>query len=251
MRPSCSARAMACSLRSFAFLDLVSPLSLILQRDGQQERGQRYAQIPASVLIEVRHADCLLPSRPVDAASRCTGAAGSDARIKDYATVPITGAPLGSKASSNEMLLARVNAIREEPGGADRLFVADMNGPLYILDKKTRQFTQIPRLRRARRSARRLFHRLFITCGYGNGLNGFYFDPDYRRNGKFYTVHMEDPNLTVSNMPDNKNHPGLNLSGYTTTPTSRRRARRSTRGCSSSGPTRTRRIRRSKARRAN
>ena len=43
------------------------------------------------------------------------------------------------------------------------------------------------------------------------------FDPDYRRTGKFYTVHLEHYDMPVSNMPDGKNHPGLNLSGYTTT----------------------------------
>ena len=116
------------------------------------------------------------------------------------------------------MLLSRVNAIREEPGGAPRLFVADMNGPLYILDKKTKQFTQYLDFD-GRDDRPGMFHRFFITTGYGNGLNGFHFDPDYRRTGKFYTVHMEDPNLTVSNIPDNKSHPGLNLSGYMPTAT--------------------------------
>jgi hypothetical protein len=134
--------------------------------------------------------------------------------LRDFATVPMTGVPLGK--ASNEMLLARVNTIREEPGGATRLFVTDMNGPLYILDKKTRQFTKYLDFD-GRDGRPGLFHRLFITSGYGNGLNGFHFDPDYRRTGKFYTVHMEDPNLTVSNMPDSKNYPGLNLSGYETT----------------------------------
>src|SRR5215208_3532825 len=106
--------------------------------------------------------------------------------IQDFATVPITGLPIGK--TSNEVLLSRVNAIREEPGGAARLFVADMNGPLYILDKKTTQFAKYLDFD-GRDDRPGLFHRLFITSGYGNGLNGFYFDPDYRRNGKFYTVH--------------------------------------------------------------
>jgi hypothetical protein len=135
--------------------------------------------------------------------------------IKDFAAVPITGAPLGK--ATNEMLLSRVNAIREEPGGAPRLFVTDMNGPLYILDKKTKQFTKYLDFD-GRDDRAGIFHRLFITSGYGNGLNGFYFDPDYRRNGTFYTVHMEDPNLQVSNLPDNRSHPGLNLTGYAVTP---------------------------------
>ena len=135
--------------------------------------------------------------------------------LKDFATMPVTGLPTGK--TTNEWLLARVNVIREEPGGADRLFVVDMNGPIYILDKKTRQFTKY--LDFDGRDARTgLFNRLFIATGYGNGLNGFHFDPDYRRNGRFYTVHMEDPLLTVSNMPDNSGYPGFNVAGYTTTP---------------------------------
>ena len=38
-------------------------------------------------------------------------------------------------------MLARVNSIREEPGGTGRLVVTDMNGPLYFLDKKTKALT--------------------------------------------------------------------------------------------------------------
>src|SRR5688572_21748574 len=91
--------------------------------------------------------------------------------IKDFATLPITGLPLGK--TSNEMLLARVNAIREEPGGADRLFVADMNGPLYILDKKTKNLTKYLDFD-GRDDRAGIFHRFFITSGYGNGLNGFH-----------------------------------------------------------------------------
>ena len=48
-----------------------------------------------------------------------------------------------------------------------------------------------------------IFRKLTILQGYGNGLNGFYLDPDYTRNGKFYTVHIEDPALPGSNLPDN------------------------------------------------
>jgi hypothetical protein len=134
--------------------------------------------------------------------------------LRDYATTPMTGVPLGK--ATNERLLSRVNTIREEPGGANRLFVTDMNGPLYILDKKTKQFTKYLDFD-GHDDRPGLFKRFFMISGYGNGLNGFHFDPDYRRNGKFYTVHMEDPKLTVSNLPDTKSHPGLKLDNYTTT----------------------------------
>jgi hypothetical protein len=133
--------------------------------------------------------------------------------IRDYATLPITGQPVGK--TTNEWLLSRVNTIREEPGGADRLFVVDMNGPIYILDKKTRQFTKYLDFD-GRDDRPGLFHKFYITSGYGNGVNGFVFDPDYRRNGKFYTVHLEHPDTPVSNLPDNRSHPGLNLTGYET-----------------------------------
>ena len=141
--------------------------------------------------------------------------------LRDFAAVPITGQPL-SKVT-NEMLLSRVNILREEPGGADRLFVVDMNGPIYVLDKKTRQFTKYldfdgrPTCAECSDFRPGIFHKFYISTGYGNGINGFVFDPDYRRNGKFYTVHLEHPDMPVSNLPDNRSHPGLDVTGYTTT----------------------------------
>src|SRR3954471_9199496 len=135
--------------------------------------------------------------------------------LKDFVTMPMTGVTQGT--GSNEVLLARVNAMREEPGGANRLFIADLNGPLYILDKATKKLTTYLNFD-GREGHDGIFPRFFIASGYGNGLNGFYFDPDYRRNGKFYTVHMEDPSLaSISNLPRNKGFPGLNVAGYTTT----------------------------------
>src|SRR5436305_14019944 len=60
--------------------------------------------------------------------------------IKDYATLPITGAVDGVGNSAS--LLARVNFLREEPGASrKRFFVNDLNGPLYILDKDTKKLT--------------------------------------------------------------------------------------------------------------
>src|SRR3954464_12157531 len=60
--------------------------------------------------------------------------------LKDYATMPVTGAVDGAGNSAG--LLARINFLREEPGGGrGRLFVNDLNGPLYILDRKTKKVT--------------------------------------------------------------------------------------------------------------
>jgi imidazolonepropionase-like amidohydrolase len=134
--------------------------------------------------------------------------------LEDYVTMPLTGLVDGK--GSNEVLLARVNTLREEVGGARRQFISDLNGPLYILDKQTKKFTVYLDFN-GNAGKKGMFRRLFIQQGYGNGLNGFYLDPEYARNGKFYTVHIEDPALPGSNLPNNESFPGLSVTGYTTT----------------------------------
>ena len=37
-----------------------------------------------------------------------------------------------------------------------------------------------------------MFDRFTFSSGLANGFNSFVFDPDYRRNGRFYTVHIEE-----------------------------------------------------------
>ena len=135
--------------------------------------------------------------------------------LRDYVVMPMTGLVDGK--GSNELLLSRVNTLREEAGGAKRVFISDLNGPLYILDKESKKFVVYLNFNGNEGKAG-IFRKLTIQQGYGNGLNGFYLDPDYTRNGKFYTTHIEDPALPGSNLPDNSKVPTLNVSGYTTTP---------------------------------
>jgi hypothetical protein len=149
--------------------------------------------------------------------SALVGAGGSGPvtlEIKDYVEMPITG-KLEGKGQTDGML-ARLNSLREEPGGASRFFINDLNGPLYILDKTTRKFTTYLDFN-GRDGHQGIFHKFTFEVGYGNGLASVQFDPDYRRNGKFYTVHIEDPALPGSTLPDNAHAPGLNVRGYETT----------------------------------
>jgi hypothetical protein len=150
----------------------------------------------------------------VSASSIAAASAQATLELEDYLTMPMTGLVHGK--GSNDLLLARVNTLREEVGGAKRLFVSDLNGPLYIVDKETKKFTVYLDFN-GNEGKKGIFRRLTISQGYGNGLNGFYLDPDYTRNGRFYTVHIEDPALPGSNLPDNTSFPGLNISGYQTT----------------------------------
>ena len=114
--------------------------------------------------------------------------------LKDFATLPITGTLDG--AGQVDGMLARVNSIREEPGGANRLFVTDMNGPIYHPRQEDQSAHHVSRFQRERRSARAFSIACYHDPGYSSGVSQFQFDPDYRRNGKFYTVHMEGPILS-------------------------------------------------------
>jgi glucose/sorbosone dehydrogenase len=143
-------------------------------------------------------------------------AAAPDAtlQLRDYIEFPITGAVDGK--GQTDGMLARINSLREEPGGAARFFVNDLNGPLYIVDKATKRITTYLDFN-GRDGHHGLFHKFSYEMGYANGLNSFQFDPDYRRNGRFYTVHIEDPSLAGSANPDASAYPALQIDGYTTT----------------------------------
>jgi hypothetical protein len=131
--------------------------------------------------------------------------------IRDYATMPMTGAVDGKGQVMS--LLARINFIREEPGVHSRFFVNDLNGPLYIFDKASGKFTTYLNFN-GRDGRGGLFHKLPSDNGFANGFISFEFDPDYARNGKFYTIHLEEVDAPGSAMPDNVNFPRLNTAGY-------------------------------------
>lgn len=149
----------------------------------------------------------IAPPPAADAAARRT------LELTDYVQMPITA---DSSGDNTRAQLARVNFMRDEPGGR-RFFVNDLNGPLYILDKKTRRFTTYLDFNGlAGRPG--LFARLTFERNLATGLINVVFDPDYARNGVFYTIHMEDPTTAAPAEPKPGVVPGLDLSGYRTTP---------------------------------
>ena len=133
--------------------------------------------------------------------------------LADYVQMPITGDPAGENTRAE---LARVNFLRDEPGGR-RFFVNDLNGPLYILDKQTKTFAKYLDFNGlAGRPG--LFQKFTFERNFATGLINVLFDPDYARNGVFYTIHMEDPTTAAPAEPKAGVVPGLDLSGYRTTP---------------------------------
>src|SRR6185312_7854706 len=128
--------------------------------------------------------------------------------IRDYVTMPMTGKVDGTGQVMG--LLARVNFMREEPGanGKKRFFVNDLNGPLYILDKQSGKLTTYLNFN-GRNGQPGLFARLPTEAGFANGFICFTFDPDYAHNGRFYTIHLEDPAAPGEATPDTTNFPGV------------------------------------------
>lgn len=131
--------------------------------------------------------------------------------VRDYAELPMTG-----DGSTNLIVgqLARGSIMRDEPGGR-RFFVADLNGPLYILNRQTKQVTTYLNFD-GTGDRKGLFPKFTAAAGFAAGIMNFVFDPDYARNGVFYTLHMENPNAPgESAAPKPDVVAGLNLTGYT------------------------------------
>jgi len=133
--------------------------------------------------------------------------------LSDYVQMPMTRVLGGENTRAQ---LARVNVLRDEPGG-HRFFVNDQNGPLYILDKQTKQFTTYLDFNGSD-GRPGLFPKLTFERNLATGLINFVFDPDYPRNGVFYTLHMEDPTTEAPAGPRPGAVPALDLEGYRTTP---------------------------------
>ena len=142
---------------------------------------------------------------------------GTAILLQDYASVPLSSAvwdtyppPINYYAQ-----LGKINSLRSEPADApkssSRFFVNDATAVLYILDKNSRRFT--PYINFAE-----VFPKFTSAKGNSTGLISFAFDPAYAKNGKFYTVHSEYLAKPAPAMPTNAHMPGLNLDGYTTTP---------------------------------
>ena len=106
-------------------------------------------------------------------------------QFEDYAQLPVTGELDGQNTRGQ---LARVNVLHDEPGGR-RFFVNDLNGPLYILDKQTKKFTVYLDFN-GLGGRPGLFPKFTFERNFATGLTNFVFDPDYARNGVFYTLHM-------------------------------------------------------------
>lgn len=131
------------------------------------------------------------------------------AGLVDYVAMPATGNFAVTDARSQ---VARINFLVEVPG-SDRLLVGDSAGPLYLVNKRTKAVVPYIHFNRPG-EADGLFPRFLAEPRYASGLLAAAFDPDYRRNGKFYTIHTEDMTSAAPALPRSAAMPGLDLNDY-------------------------------------
>lgn len=131
------------------------------------------------------------------------------AGLADYIAMPVTGNFAVKDARSQ---VARINFLVEEPGRG-RLLIGDASGPLYLVDKRTQKVTPYIDFNGSG-TASGLFPRFVAEASFASGLLAATFDPDYQRNGKFYTIHMEDRTSAALASPKTGVIDGLDLSGH-------------------------------------
>ena len=103
---------------------------------------------------------------------------------------------------------ARINHVGEIPDGSRRLFVPDLNGALYVIEKwRPHVYVDI---------ARTFAPDFFSGRGLGQGFGFVAFHPDFKDNGRFYTVHTETGNAVTAKTPDLPPQPNTLYHGVVT-----------------------------------
>jgi hypothetical protein len=142
---------------------------------------------------------------------------GTAVLLEDYASLPLSSphAATDPPAIDLQDQLGRANSLCSEPANAplwsSRFFVLDENGTLYILDRTSKTFT--PYINFAE-----VFPKFAPAPSHTSGLISIAFDPGYAKNGRFYTVHTENPVRSGSAAATNTHLAHLDLNGFTLTP---------------------------------
>lgn len=141
-----------------------------------------------------------IPERPA--------ASGIGLTVEEYAAFPKTEPPPGPVTDPRLMRQARINYLSELPDRSGRKAVPDLNGKLYFVrDGRSPQvYLDI---------AATFAPRFFASRGLGQGFGFVTFDPDFRRNGRFYTVHTELASSTTA-VPDFRQAATTNYHGVIT-----------------------------------
>ncbi|MFZ3598879.1 PQQ-dependent sugar dehydrogenase [Streptomyces sp. BH104] len=154
---------------------------------------------------------------PVDAASAAVTdpipgkpvASGLGLEVQEFAQLPKSEPRPGPVEDDRLVRYNRINYLTPFPDGSNRLAVADQNGMFYSLNKDGSGQRPYLDLYKEFSSA------YYASRGLGTGFGYVTFDPDFRHNGRFYTVHTEKPELTDAK-PDFNQPSGNGFHGIVT-----------------------------------
>ncbi|GIF71585.1 hypothetical protein Asi02nite_11030 [Asanoa siamensis] len=112
--------------------------------------------------------------------------------LSEYTSFP-KSEPTPAPTDGRLMRQARINTIMEVPDGSGRRAVPDLNGKLYFVEGGVPHvYLDV---------AGTFAPQFFSGRGLGQGFGYVAFHPDFKRNGKFYTIHTEQASLTTE-VPD-------------------------------------------------
>ncbi|MFI7606563.1 PQQ-dependent sugar dehydrogenase [Micromonospora sp. NPDC049366] len=112
--------------------------------------------------------------------------------LSEYASFP-KSEPTPAPTDQRLVRQARINTIMEIPDGSGRRAVPDLNGRLYVVRNG------VPHVYLDVAAA--FAPEFFSGRGLGQGFGYVAFHPDFKRSGKFYTVHTEQASLATE-VPD-------------------------------------------------
>jgi len=113
--------------------------------------------------------------------------------LREVATFP-RSEPVPPTTDPRLVRWARINYLGEVPDGSRRLFVPDLNGTMYLVENGTpRPYLDV------RAAAGSNF---WSGRGLGSGFGFVAFDPEFARNGRFFTVHSEAFDALTEKTPD-------------------------------------------------
>lgn len=126
-----------------------------------------------------------IPERPTTS--------GIGLTVEEFAAFPKSVPPDGPVTDPRLRRHARINYLSELPDGSGRMAVPDLNGKLYLVEDGTpRVYLDV---------AGTFSPAFFGSQGLGMGFGFVTFDPRFKKNGRFYTVHTELASATTA-VPD-------------------------------------------------
>ncbi|MFI6732892.1 PQQ-dependent sugar dehydrogenase [Nonomuraea sp. NPDC050451] len=154
---------------------------------------------PAAAQADPTPVDDPIPEKPA--------ASGLTLTLEEFASFPKTETT-PDPVDSRLVRWARINYLAELPDGSRRLFVNDLNGKLYFLDKgRPREYLDVGAA----------FAPDFVSGrGLGSGFGFAAFHPEFAGNGRFYTVHTEWGGALTTKTPDLTPQPGTRFHGVIT-----------------------------------